>query len=108
MAAVVAAVPWKEILRTLPVILDGANRLWKYWSAKKGQALDPKADFKTQLLELGERLSALESAEAEQAKLVAEVAEQLQAVARRASMTYWLALGALVVSCATLLIAALR
>jgi hypothetical protein len=53
-------------------------------------------------------LAALESAEAAQAKLVSQMAEQLQGVARRAAVGYWLGLSGLLLSCVALLLAAFR
>jgi hypothetical protein len=53
-------------------------------------------------------LAALESAEAAQAKLVSQMAEQLQGIARRTSIAYWLGLSGLLLSCVALLLAVFR
>lgn len=107
--AVAAAIPWKAILKALPMVVVTAKELWNYWSSRPRTApVDPNADMTTQLVSVGERLTALESAEAAQAKLVSQMAEQLQAIARRASVGYWLGLSGLLLACLALLLAVLR
>jgi hypothetical protein len=105
---VAAVIPWKEILRHLPSVALAAKELWNHWSSRPRRGVDPNADVKTQLASVTERLAALESAETDQAKVVSQIAEQLQAIARRAAITYWLGLSALLVGVAALLLAALR
>src|SRR5258706_6310984 len=105
---VVAAIPWKVIIQALPTIVVTAKDLWNHWSSRKSAPVDPHADVRTQLAAAVERLAALESAETEQAKLISQIAEQLQGIARRVSITYWLALGGLALSCVALLVAAFR
>ena len=107
--AVAAAIPWKVILKALPVVVVTAKELWNYWSSRPRTApVDPNGDVATQLVSVGERLAALESAEAAQAKLVSQMAEQLQGIARRAAIGYWLGLSSLLLSCGALLLAAFR
>jgi len=107
--AVAAAIPWKVILKALPVVVVTAKELWNYWSSRPRTApVDPNADVTTQLVSVGERLEALESAEAAQAKLVSQMAEQLQGIARRAAIGYWLGLSGLLLSCVALLLAVSR
>jgi hypothetical protein len=107
--AVAAAIPWKVILRALPMVAVTAKELWNYWSSRPRTALvDPNADLTTQLASVGERLAALESAETEQAKLVSQMAEQLQGIARCAAVGYWLGFSGLLLSCVALLLAAFR
>lgn len=107
--AVAAAIPWKMILNALPTIVVTARELWNHWSSRpKTAPVDPSADVRTQLASLGERLAALESAETDQAKLVSQMAEQLQGIARRAAVGYWLGLSGLLLSCVALLLAAFR
>ena len=107
--AVAAAIPWKVILKALPVVVVTAKELWNYWSSRPRTApVDPNADMTTQLVSVGERLAALESAETVQAKLVSQMAEQLQGVARRAAVGYWLGLSGLLLSCGALLLAIFR
>ena len=106
--AVAAAIPWRVILQALPAVVVTAKDLWNHWSSRKSPQLDPHADARTQLAAMAERLAALESAETEQARIVSQIAEQLQGIARRVSITYWLALSGLALACAALLLAALR
>lgn len=106
--AVVAAIPWKVILRALPTVVVTARELWNHWSSRPKAPVDPSADVKTQLESAAERLAALEYAETEQTKLVSQMAEQLQGIARRAAVAYWLGLAGLLLSCAAVLLAVLR
>jgi len=100
--------PWSTILQALPTVAVTAKDLWNHWSSRKSTPVDPSADVKTQLASIAERLAALESAETEQARLVSQMAEQLQGIARRVSIAYWLGLGGLLVACAALAVALLR
>jgi hypothetical protein len=106
--AVAAAIPWKVILQALPAVVVTAKELWDRWSSRPKTAIDPSADVRTQLASAEERLAALESAETDQTRLLSQMAEQLQGIARRAAIAYWLGLGGLLLSCAALLLAALR
>jgi hypothetical protein len=105
---VAAVIPWKEILRHLPTVVVAAKELWSHWASRPKRGVDPNADVKTQLASATERLAALEAAETDQAKVVSQIAEQLQAIARRASIAYWLGLSGLLLGCVALLVAALR
>ncbi len=107
--AITAAIPWKEILKALPTVVAAAKELWNHWSSRpKTGPVDPNADVTTQLASAAERLSALEGAQADQSKLVSQMAEQLQGIARRVSIAYWLGLSGLVLSCIALLLAVFR
>ena len=107
--AFVAAIPWKLILKALPTVVVTARELLNNWSSRPKKGLvDPNADVRTQLASVAERLTALESAETDQAKLVSQMAEQLQGIARRASVAYWLGLSGLLLSCVALLLAVFR
>jgi hypothetical protein len=101
-------VPWSTILQALPTVVVTAKDLWQHWSSRKSPPVDPHADARTQLASVAEKLAALESAETEQAKIVSQIAEQLQGIARRVSITYWLAISGLALSCAALLLAVFR
>ena len=105
---VAAVIPWKEILRHLPTVVVAAKELWNHWSSRPRRGVDPNADVRTQLAAVTERLAALEAAETDQAKVVSQIAEQLQAIARRASVAYWMGLAGLLVACVALLLAAFR
>jgi tripartite-type tricarboxylate transporter receptor subunit TctC len=103
---VAAVIPWKVILHALPTLVVTAKELWSHWSSRpRTGPLDPKADVHAQLASVAERLAALESAETEQTKLFSQMAEQLQGVAHRAAVAYWLGLCGLVLSCIALLLA---
>ncbi len=107
--AIAAAIPWKVILQALPTVVVTARQLWNHWSSRPRTApADPNADVKTQLASVAERLAVLEGAETDQAKLVTQMAEQLQGIARRAAVAYWLGLSGLALSCVALLLAAFR
>jgi len=106
--AIAAAIPWKEILKALPTVVVSAKELWTRWSKVKAAPVDPKADVKTQLASVAERVAALERAETDQAKLVSQIAEELQGIARRVSVAYWLGLSGLVLACVAVVMAALR
>ena len=107
--AVAVAIPWRVILKALPTIVVTARELWNQWSSRpKTAPVGPNADVSTQLASVAQRLATLESAETGQAKLVSQIAEQLQGIARRASVAYWLGLGSLLLSCVALLLAAFR
>lgn len=106
---VATAIPWAVILKALPTVVVTARELWNHWSSRtKTAPVDPNADVKTQLASLAERLAALESAETDQAKLMSEMAEQLQGIARHAYVAYWLGLSGLLLSCVALLLAVFR
>ena len=107
--AVAAVIPWKVILQALPTLVVTAKELWNHWSSRpKTAPVDPNADVRTQLASVAQRLEALESAETDQTKLVSQMAEQLQGIARRASVAYWLGLGGLLLACVAVLLAAFR
>ena len=109
MMAIAGAIPWKAILKALPMVVLTAREMWTQWSSRPKKApVDPNADVKTQLASVAERLTALEGAETEQARLVSQMAEQLQGIARRTAVAYWLGLSGLLLSCVALLLAAFR
>jgi hypothetical protein len=107
--AAAAAIPWKEILKALPAVASAAEKVWKQIAAKPKEApIDPTADLRTQISALGARTEEIQSGMTDQARVVAQLAEQLEAVARRAARGYWFAAGALTLSVVSLLLAAFR
>jgi len=92
----------------LPTVVVTARDLWQDWSTRPKPALDPNADSKTQVASIAERLSRLESVETEQAKLVSQMAEQLQAIAKRVTVCYWLGLSGVALGVAAVVLAILR
>jgi hypothetical protein len=106
--ATAAAIPWKQIFQALPVIVEGAKALLKMTSKPKEPPLDPTQDLRAQLGTVVDRLSATEAAQAEQAKVVAEIAEQLQSIAIRSARGYWMAIAGLLVAFTSLAISVFR
>ena len=103
------ALPWREIVKALPLLAGGARELWKYWSSRpKPKPVDPAGPIEPQLAGLAERVASLEATEERQSQLVAEVANQLEGVAHRAQRAYWFGLAALVLAVAALLLALFR
>jgi hypothetical protein len=105
---IAAAIPWTQILKALPYVVDGAKTVLKMTSKPKEAPLDPAQDLREQLASLAERIEATDAAQAEQAKVLAQVAEQLQAIAIRAARGYWLAVGALGLSALAVAISIFR
>jgi hypothetical protein len=104
-----AALPWKDILGAIPVVVSAAKTLWNFWATRpKPQPIEPGKDVRSQLVQLAERVSVLESTEAEQTKLMTQMAEQLQAVARRASIAYWLGAAGLALGLTGIFLALVR
>jgi hypothetical protein len=103
-----SAVPWRKILTALPLVVTTADKAWKALASRKEPPVDPAADLKTQLAELAARVQENDAAQAEQAKVVAQIAEQLEAVANRSARGYRLAWLALAIACVAMAIALLR
>jgi hypothetical protein len=100
-----SALPWRKILTALPYVVATADKARKALSSRSEPPVDPTADLKTQLAELAKRVHDNEVAQAEQAKVVAEIAEQLEAVANRAARGYRLAWAAFAIACVALVLA---
>ena len=98
-----AAIPWTQILNAIPLAVAAAKSLRQFWATRpKPLPLDPAADPKAQIAQLEARVAALEATEAEQTRLMEQMAEQMQAIARRLTIAYacglaGVALGALAV-----------
>jgi DNA-directed RNA polymerase specialized sigma24 family protein len=96
---IAASLPWKDIILALPGVASTANDLLKKWKSKPEQdPLDENESPAQQIAVIAERLQALESAQAAQAALNKELADQLQAlsvglteVSRRVTMALWIA-----------------
>jgi hypothetical protein len=103
--AAAAAVPWKEIYKALPVVVTAAERIWEKLASKPTEpAVDSSADLRAQVGALRTLLQEQQAAQAEQAKVVAQLAEQLQAIARRSARAYWLGVAGLGLGCLALVI----
>ena len=106
-----AVVPWKEILTSAPAIVSSARFLYERLRQRSGDG-EPQssADVSPDVASLGAeldamrtRLQALESDQARQADLIAQMATQeealsrgLQAVSSRVTVLLWVSVAALV------------
>jgi hypothetical protein len=91
------AVPWKEIVKTV----GWARDLWKHEAERPRAVVDPNADADSRLLALSRRIDELQATNAEQAKLMKVLAEELQGVARRATTAYRLAIAGVLLAIAS-------
>lgn len=83
-----AAVPWGTIISTLPALVDAAGRLLKKADQPpKSLPEVPGSEAAAQLDAVIRRLEYFEALEADQAKLLQQALEQLQAVSVTASVT---------------------
>lgn len=108
MPIVPAAIPWKELIRALPILVSTADKLWKLASRPKEPPINPRADLNIQVASIGERLVATENTQIEQAEVLRSVAAQLQTVARRTAIAYWLGVAGLALACLSLAISLFR
>ena len=77
-ASILAKVPWKEVVRYTPTLVDSSRRLFGLLRKPR----DGDRTAKTGIEELQRKLRELESRATEQADLVVQIAEQTDAVAR--------------------------
>ena len=104
----VAALPWKEILRGATLVVSLARDLIMHQSSKPKPTPQAESDPKSQLDVLGQRLEALEGSREEHAKVVKLLAEEVQSLARRAMIGYWIGVAGLVVGLAAIVLSLLR
>jgi hypothetical protein len=113
---IAASLPWKDIIVALPGVAQTATDMWKKWKSNpEAPPVDQQDTPEQQLAVVIERLQALENSEAAQAKLVKEMADQLQAisaglteVSKRSNIALWAALAALAMSTAALVVLVVR
>lgn len=113
---IAASLPWKDIILALPGVAGTANDLLKKWKSKPEQEpLDENESPSRQIAVIAERLQALENAQAMQARLNQEMAEQLQAlsaglteVSKRVTIALWLAGAGTVLAAAALVTVLVR
>ncbi len=75
-------IPWDQVLRHGPKVLDAATALFEKWQARKPEPVNPHAEAPTNPLAVVEqRLQTLEEAETAQSALVREMAREMQAMA---------------------------
>jgi len=116
MAIFASAIPWKQLILLAPDIAKGASAIWGQWKSKPGpEPIDANKSPGDQLAALSKRLLALETNEAKQARLVSEMADQVQVIAvglretaARQTVVIWVAGAALMLAIAGLVVALLR
>ena len=80
--ALVTKLPWKQLILMLPDIAKTAKDIWNQWDSKpKPKPIDTNTPFTDQIYSISDRIEALEINEANQSKVVADIAEQLQGIA---------------------------
>lgn len=108
--------PWWEILGMISKIIDTANGLVNSWNTRSFVPMvDAGREMRAHTDAVLARFKVLEDAARDQMNLMKQTAEQLQAISlrlagisRRASLGMWFGIGALAISCATLLFVILR
>lgn len=113
---VASQIPWKDVIAAAPDVWKAAKDLFAF-STKKAEAppVDPTADIRDQLAALATRVHDNEHAGADQAKVIAAIAEQMQAMtahmqasASRATRLLWVAIAGCAVSVVSLTIVLLK
>ena len=104
----VTALPWKEILKGATLAVSLARDLMKREPARAKAAGDTPSDPRAQLAALGQRVEALEISDEQQAKVVKMLAEEVQGLARRAMVGYWVGMAGLVVGIVAFVVALVR
>jgi hypothetical protein len=114
--AVASQIPWKDVIAAAPEVWKAAKELFAFSTKKAGTApVNPAADIRDQLAALASRVHDGEQAQADQAKLLAAIAGQMQAMttqmqasAARARNLLWVAVGSCAVSLASLAVVLLN
>jgi hypothetical protein len=109
-------IPWAQVMLHGPKVLDAATAMFDKWQSRpRPEAVDPNAEVRTQISSIVKRLQVLEEAEAAQAEVTKNMAEQVQGLSagltelsRKAALAAWLAGGALAVSVVALVVAIVR
>jgi hypothetical protein len=116
MAIVAAGIPWKQLILLAPDIAKGAKAIWGQWKSKPvPEPIDANKSPGDQLAVISQRLLALEANEANQSRLVSEMADQVQVIAvglretaARQTVIIWVASAALLLAITGLVVALLR
>lgn len=103
-----AALPWKEILRGATLVVSLARDLIKHQASKPKQTAEAVSDSRSQLTSLAQRLDSLDVSREEHAKVMKMLAEEVQSLARRAMIGYWIGVGGLVLGLTGIVISLLR
>ena len=114
--AVVAKIPWKQLIVLIPDVVKAARDIWKRWDSKpKPEPIDPNASITEQISKISSRIQSLENNEASQSKVVSEIADQLQGIAiglketaARQTQVIWLSIGASILSICAVIIALVK
>lgn len=92
----VAALPWKEIIKGATIAVSLARDVMKHQKSRPQPPEEPGAAGDPQFAGLLQRLDAIESSSTQQAQVVKLLAEEVQVLARRAMVGYWLGVAGLV------------
>lgn len=93
----VASLPWKDILKGATLAVSLARDVMKHQSAKPAKdaaAPDPESPLGL----LAQRIEVLEASSQEQAQVVKVLAEEVQSLARRAMIGYWVGFAGVVLA----------
>jgi hypothetical protein len=91
-----AALPWREIIKGATLAVSLARDVMKHQSNKPKQSVEATGDPKSQVEVLAQRLEAMEASAGEQAQVVKVLAEEVQSLARRAMIGYWVGVAGVV------------
>ena len=81
--AVIAAIPWKQIIEWAPDVSNAASAIWDKWASKpKPEPIDLKANISVQVKEISERIQTLETNEKNQVEIINQLAVQIQSIAQ--------------------------
>lgn len=110
--SLVSRVPWRQVLRYAPHVLDHTDRLLDYVRASRARPVDVRdAESDLALGDVEGRLRSVEQAQVTQGELLAQLAGQLEKLAQavrtlsaRVTLALWLSTGALVLAVVALLL----
>lgn len=113
---VASQIPWMEFASNLPALWRTATGFFDKSSSKAGSPpVDPTADVRVQLNHLATRVHDGAQAQADQAKIVALLADQMQAMASQVQLTssrarqaLWFGVAGCVISAVSVLIVLLK
>lgn len=101
----VAALPWKEIIKGATLAVSLARDVMKQQSSKPREPIAAPQDPEERHAILAQRLEALEASAQEQARVMKVLAEEVQSLARRAMIGYWVGFGGVVLAIAAIVLA---
>ena len=79
--AIPPKIPWHQVLRHGPKVLETATSLFEKWQARKPEPVDPNAGIHAQLDAIVERLQVLEETESSQSEVIRNMAQQIEGLA---------------------------